>query len=99
VGGGGASDGRAQSFQVGGGPGVEVEGGVGDGHPTVTLTLDTYTSVYSEVAAEAAEAAAALVPRVGTPAHNPHTHPVPGTSRGEGRPGQTVGRVGFEPTT
>jgi site-specific recombinase XerD len=34
------------------------------GHSTITLTLDTYTSVYSEVAAEAAEAAAALVPRM-----------------------------------
>ncbi len=44
------------------------------GHSTIGLTLDTYTSVYSEVAAEAAEAAAALVPRaVGTGAHTPPT--------------------------
>jgi len=33
------------------------------GHSTLGLTADTYTSVYTEVAAEAAEAAAALVPR------------------------------------
>jgi hypothetical protein len=44
---------------------------------TITLTLDTCTSVYSEVGAEAAEAAAALIPRAGTPAHTPHTHPEP----------------------
>jgi Phage integrase family len=56
------------------------------GHSTITLTLDTYTSVYSEVAAEAAEAAAALVPRARTSAHTPHTHPTPGTSRGPGNP-------------
>ena len=43
------------------------------GHSTITLTLDTYTSVYSEVAAEAAEAAAALVPRAGSTAHTAHT--------------------------
>ena len=43
------------------------------GHSTVTLTLDTCTSVYSEVAAEAAEAAAALVPRAGAPAHTAYT--------------------------
>jgi len=36
------------------------------GHSTITLTLDTYTSIYSEVAAEAAEAAVALVPRADT---------------------------------
>jgi hypothetical protein len=39
------------------------------GHSTITLTLDTHTSVYSEVAVEAAEAAAALVPRAGTSAY------------------------------
>lgn len=33
------------------------------GHSSSALTADTYTSVYPEVAAEAAEAAAALVPR------------------------------------
>ena len=48
------------------------------GHSTITLTLDTYTSVYSEVAAEAAEAAAALVPRAGTSAHTPHTPDIGG---------------------
>ena len=69
------------------------------GHSTITLTLDTYTSVYPEVAAEAAEAAAALVPRAGTPAHTPHTHPTPGASEDQEIPGQTVGRVGLEPTT
>jgi hypothetical protein len=31
------------------------------GHSTITLALGTYTSVHSEVAAEVAEAAAALV--------------------------------------
>ncbi|MCA1604091.1 MAG: tyrosine-type recombinase/integrase, partial [Acidobacteria bacterium] len=47
------------------------------GHSTVGLTLDTYTSVYTEVAAEAAEAAAALVPRAActgvstVPTHTP----------------------------
>jgi integrase len=33
------------------------------GHSMMSLTADTYTSVYTEVAAEAAEAAAAMVPR------------------------------------
>jgi integrase len=33
------------------------------GHSTVGLTLDTYTSVFTEIAAEAAEATAALIPR------------------------------------
>jgi integrase len=54
------------------------------GHSTITLTLDTYTSVYSEVAVEAAEAAAALVPRAGTSAHTPHTHSPSSSSRGPG---------------
>jgi Phage integrase family len=37
------------------------------GHSSITLTSDTYTSVYPAVAAAAADAAAALVPRaVGT---------------------------------
>ena len=33
------------------------------GHSSVVLTANTYTSVYPDVAREAAEAAAALVPR------------------------------------
>jgi integrase len=33
------------------------------GHSSITLTSDTYTSVYPAVAAAAADAAAALVPR------------------------------------
>ena len=36
------------------------------GQSTITLTLDTYTSIYREVAAEAAEAAVGLVPRADT---------------------------------
>ena len=64
------------------------------GHSTITLTLDTYTSVYSEVAAEAAEAAAALVPRAGTSAHTPHTHPASGTSQGPGNPWSDGGAGG-----
>jgi integrase len=35
------------------------------GHSMMSLTADTYSSVFAEVAAEAAEAAAALVPRKG----------------------------------
>ena len=34
------------------------------GHSSLSITSDTYTSVFPEVAAAAAEAAAALVPRV-----------------------------------
>jgi len=64
------------------------------GHSSITLTLDTYTSVYDEVAAEAAEAAAALVPRAGTSAHTSHTHPEPGTSRGPGNPWSDSGAGG-----
>ena len=64
------------------------------GHSTITLTLDTYTSVYSEVAVEAAEAAAALVPRAGTSAHTPHTHPVLGTTRGPENPRSDSGAGG-----
>jgi hypothetical protein len=70
------------------------------GHSTISLTLDTYTSVYTEVAAEAAEAAAALVPRaVGTRAHTPLSH-TPQTEPGDDVwAGQMVGPVGIEPTT
>jgi Phage integrase family len=64
------------------------------GHSTITLTLDTYTSVYSEVAAEAAEAAAALVPRASTSAHTPHTHPASGASREPGNPWSDRGAGG-----
>ena len=69
------------------------------GHSTTALTADTYTSVYAEVATEAAERAAALVPRgrAGTSAHTSHAHPSagksasgrarrsPATTRGAGR--------------
>jgi integrase len=46
------------------------------GHSSIALTLDTYTSVFTEVAAEAAEAAAAMVPRTvaGTGSHTSSTH-------------------------
>ena len=46
------------------------------GHSSSTLTADTYTSVFSKVAVEAAEAAAAIVPRAaaGTAVHTPRTH-------------------------
>jgi hypothetical protein len=64
------------------------------GHSSITLTLDTYTSVYDEVAAEAAEAAAALVPRAGTSAHTPHTHPTSGATRGPGKPWSDGGAGG-----
>jgi hypothetical protein len=60
------------------------------GHSTITLTLDTYTSVYTEVA----EAAAALVPRGGTSAHTPHTHPTSDTSQDPGNPWSTGGAGG-----
>jgi Phage integrase family len=71
------------------------------GHSTVGLTLDTYTSVYTEVAAEAAEAAAKLVPRraAGTGAHTSHTHPAFGESASGGSAGQEVGPRGIEPRT
>jgi integrase len=64
------------------------------GHSSITLTLDTYTSVYDEVAAEAAEAAAALVPRAGTSAHTSHTQPEPGTTQGPGNPWSDSGAGG-----
>ena len=46
------------------------------GHSSSTITSDTYSSVFPTVAAEAAEAAAALVPRqaTGTEVHTPRTH-------------------------
>jgi len=55
------------------------------GHSTLGLTADTYTSVYTEVAAEAAERAAALVPRAagGTGVVTPHAHSFGGESAGE----------------
>ena len=64
------------------------------GHASITLTLDTYTSVYSEVAAAAAVAAAALVPRAGAPAHTPHTHSTPGIDGQPGNPWSDGGAGG-----
>ena len=56
------------------------------GHSTIGLTLDTYTSVYAEVAAEAAEATAALVPRaVGTPVNTRLAHSPSGDVKITGR--------------
>ena len=70
------------------------------GHSTVGLTADTYTSVYTEVASAAAEATANLIPR------SPRRHVITKSSQGAPQesdglesPAQTVGRVGFEPTT
>ncbi len=69
------------------------------GHSTTALTADTYTSVYSEVAAEAAERAAALVPRkhTGTDTRTSHTHS-PRTESGRlrpaSRPAETSGAGG-----
>ena len=56
------------------------------GHSSSTLTADTYTSVYPTVAAEAAEAAAALVPRA-VAATGVHTSSTQGESGGV-RPGR-----------
>lgn len=71
------------------------------GHSTIGLTLDTYTSVYTEVAAEAAEAAAALVPRaVGGPRVSTMPAQAPaGALSMENAAGQTVGPLGIEPRT
>ena len=69
------------------------------GHSTLGITADTYTSVFPEVATEAAEAAAAPIPRAGTSAHTPHTHPLLVHLEHDETPGQPVGRVGLEPTT
>ncbi|MFR9807388.1 tyrosine-type recombinase/integrase [Pseudonocardia sp. RS010] len=46
------------------------------GHSSVTLTADTYTSVFRDVATSAAEAVAALIPRTraGSATHRPRTH-------------------------
>ncbi|GAA5132467.1 tyrosine-type recombinase/integrase [Pseudonocardia adelaidensis] len=56
------------------------------GHSSSAITSDTYTSVYPKVAAAAAEAAAALVPRqaTGTGMHTPRTYPA---SAGQTRTG------------
>ena len=69
------------------------------GHSSITLTLDTYTSVYDEVAPRPQKPqqhsfrGAALL-------HTHRIHTQHRTPRGSQRiPGQTVGRVGFEPTT
>ncbi|MEN3271225.1 MAG: hypothetical protein V7646_8119 [Pseudonocardia sp.] len=72
------------------------------GHSSIGLTADTYTSVYPEVAAEAAEAAAALVPRAaaGTGVVTSSTHRLPGESAGsETRRSSLVGPRGIEPRT
>ncbi len=71
------------------------------GHSSITITSDTYTSVYPAVAAAAAEAAAALMPRaVGTEV--PTAFPYRGADTGPGRErtaGQRVRRQGLEPRT
>ena len=56
------------------------------GHSSSAITSDTYTSVFPKVAAAAAEAAAALVPRqaTGTAMHTPRTH---SASAGQARAG------------
>lgn len=67
------------------------------GHSSLGITADTYTSVYPQVAAAAAEAAAALVPRArsGTDDDTISTHSLPaespkdGSSRSGGAPGRT----------
>lgn len=71
------------------------------GHSTLGLTADTYTSVFPQVAAEAAERIAAIVPRAatGTGVNTIGTHPGPTASREQGNRRSAVGRVGFEPTT
>ena len=47
------------------------------GHSSSAITSDTYTSVFPTVAAEAAEATAALIPRAvaGPGVHTPSTQP------------------------
>lgn len=71
------------------------------GHSTVGLTLDTYTSVYPQVAVEAAERTASMVPRAatGTGVNTIPTHTEPAASPIRGSRRSKVGRVGFEPTT
>lgn len=56
------------------------------GHSSSTLTADTYTSVFPTVAAEAAEAAAAMVPRsaTGTHMHTVRTHSASAGAAGTG---------------
>jgi integrase len=69
------------------------------GHSSSAITADTYTSVYPKVAAAAAEAAAALVPRqaTGTEVHTPRTHSASAGKTETGKPGQRVGPQGIEP--
>lgn len=71
------------------------------GHSTIGLTLDTYTSVFPQVATEAAERTAALVPRsaTGTGVDTTPTHTDATASRKSRNRRSGVGRVGFEPTT
>jgi hypothetical protein len=59
------------------------------GHSGMALTADTYTSVYPTVAAEAAAAAAALVPRravAGIAAITPLSHKGSGAQRAGRKP-------------
>jgi integrase len=70
------------------------------GHSSITLTSDTYTSVYPAVAAAAAEAAASLIPRAaGTDVITTSSHPGadPHVERETAR--QMVRRQGLEPRT
>ena len=74
------------------------------GHSSITLTSDTYSHLLPGVGRDAAERAAALVPRRRDQDrdHRVTTSSVPGGSRrprGREGAGQTVGPVGLEPTT
>jgi integrase len=82
------------------------------GHSTIVITADTYTSVLPEVARQAAESAAAIVPRNRRPNTDPYvngsapiSHPSGADEGSEGSAWGTnvqvrrVGRVGLEPTT
>jgi integrase len=71
------------------------------GHSSSTITADTYTSVYPTVAAEAAEAAAAMVPRrvAGTGVHTMSTHSA-SAGAGDGENPRSSGAPrGIEPPT
>ncbi|MER5647313.1 site-specific integrase [Streptosporangium sp. NPDC002524] len=62
-------------------------------HSSITITADTYTSIMPEVAREAAEAIAALVPRkaaVGESPEGPSRTPGPPSVSHEGRTGPTA---------
>ncbi len=69
-------------------------------HSSITLTSDTYTSVYPAVAAAAVDAAAALVPRaVGTGVVTPLSRQRADTRPEKETAGQRVRRQGLEPRT